>query len=98
MNLHTIKKGFDLRLAGRPEPRLVDAPEPAQVCIETADFPGIRPKVLVDEGQAVTTGQPVFLDKNDRDVVWCSPVTGTVQRLDFGERRFLLRIVIGNAG
>ncbi len=97
MTKYTIKKGFDLPLAGRPEAMLADAPEPARVCLETAEFPGIRPKVLVKEGDAVKTGQPVFLDKVDRDLVWCSPVTGTVARIDFGERRFLLRLVIDNA-
>lgn len=96
MILHTIKKGFDLRLAGRPEATLADASEPARVCVETAEFPGIKPKVLVKEGDRVKTGQPIFLDKLDRDVVWCSPATGTVSRLDFGDRRFLLRVVIDN--
>lgn len=94
MILHTIKKGFDLRLAGRPEPTLADAPEPARICLETAEFPGIKPKVLVKEGDRVKTGQPLFLDKLDRDLVWCSPVTGTVKALVFGERRFLLKVVV----
>lgn len=97
MTTHTIKKGFDLRLAGRPELQLVDAPEAARIGIETAEFPGIKPKVLVKEGDQVTTGQPLFLDKTDRDLVWCSPVTGTVSRIDFGDRRFLLRLVVDNA-
>jgi Na+-transporting NADH:ubiquinone oxidoreductase subunit A len=97
MTTHTIKKGFDLRLAGQPEPAMVDAAEPAQVGIETAEFPGIKPKVLVKEGDVVATGQPLFLDKIDREIAWCSPVTGTIARLDFGERRFLLRVVIDNA-
>lgn len=97
MTTYTIKKGFDLPLAGRPEPVLVDAPEPQRICLETAEFPGIKPKVLVKEGDVVKTGQPVFLDKLDRDLVWCSPTTGTVARLDFGERRFLLRLVIDSA-
>ncbi|HEX5050456.1 MAG TPA: Na(+)-translocating NADH-quinone reductase subunit A [Planctomycetota bacterium] len=96
MTIHTINKGFDLRLAGRPDAVFADAPEPARVCLETAAFPGIKPKVLVKEGDRVVTGQPVFLDKTDRELVWCSPVTGAVLRIDFGERRFLQRIVIEN--
>ena len=32
--------------------------------------------LFVKEGDTVQTGQPLFLDKRDRDVVWCSPVTG----------------------
>ena len=60
MTTHTIKKGFDLPLAGRPDATLVDAPEPARCCLETAEFPGIKPKVLVKEGDVVKTGQPLF--------------------------------------
>ena len=97
MTTHTIKKGFDLPLAGRPELTLADAPEPATVCLETAEFPGIKPKALVKEGDLVQTGQPLFLDKLDRDLVWCSPATGTVRSVVFGERRFLQRIVVDNA-
>ncbi|MCA8965758.1 MAG: NADH:ubiquinone reductase (Na(+)-transporting) subunit A [Planctomycetes bacterium] len=96
MTTHTIRKGFDLRLAGAPEPVLADAAEPATVSLHTSEFPGIKPKALVKEGDQVVTGQPLFLDKRDRDIVWCSPTTGTVQTLEFGERRFLLRAVVTN--
>lgn len=94
---HTITKGLDLRLVGAAAKTLGDAPEPRTVVLETAEFPGIKPKALVKEGDLVTTGQPIFLDKQDRDLTFCSPVTGRVQRLDFGERRFLLRAVIENS-
>ena len=98
MTTYKIKKGFDLPLAGRSEHVLADAPEPALVGLETAEFPGIKPKVLVKEGDAVKTGQPIFLNKLDRDVVWCSPVTGVVKEIVFGARRFLERVVIENSG
>lgn len=98
MTTHTIKKGFDLRLAGAPEAVLADAAAPAFVGFDTAEFPGIKPKALVKEGDLVQTGQPLFLDKRDRDVTWCSPVTGTVQKMVFGERRFLQRVEIVPAG
>lgn len=98
MTTHTIKKGFDLPLAGRPEQVLADAPEPTLVGIETAEFVGIKPKVLVKEGDQVKTGQPIYLNKLDRDIVWCSPVTGTVKSVEFGARRFLERVTIENSG
>lgn len=97
MTTHTITKGFDLRLAGRPEPVLREAPEPKQVAVETAEFPGIKPKALVKDGDLVKTGQPIFLDKLDRELVWCAPCSGRVAKVEFGERRFLLRVVIDNA-
>ena len=97
MTTHTITKGFDLRLAGAPGRTLADAPEPPLVCLETVEFPGIKPKVLVKEGDTVATGQPIFLDKIDREIVFCSPVTGVVKAIEYGARRFLQRVVIENA-
>lgn len=94
MTTHTINRGFDIRIDGRPERKLQVAKEPVLVAIETADFPGIKPKALVEEGQRVKTGEPLFLDKNDRDVVWAAPATGVVKQVVFGERRFLQRMVI----
>ena len=98
MTTHKIKKGFDLPLAGCAEQVLADALEPTDVGVETAEFAGIKPKVLVKEGDQVKTGQPIFLNKLDRDIVWCSPATGKVKSVEFGERRFLRRIVIENSG
>lgn len=94
MTTHTIQRGFDIRLSGRPELALVDAPEPKLVAVETAEFPGIKPKALVKEGARVLTGQPLFIDKRDRKTVWCSPATGTVRKVELGARRFLLRVVV----
>ena len=94
MTTHKIKKGFDLPLAGRPQPVLADAAEPSHVALETFEFAGIKPKVLVKEGDPVETGQPVYLDKVDRDIVWCAPASGTIESVEFGPRRFLTRVVI----
>jgi len=98
MTTHTIKRGFDIRLAGAAEQVLADAPPPPLVALETAEFPGIKPKALVRDGDRVATGQPLFLDKRDRAVVFCSPATGVVARVDFGEQRHLLRVVVRPEG
>ena len=98
MTTHKIKKGFDLPLAGRPEQVLADAAEPAHVALETFEFAGIKPKVLVKEGDQVETGQPVYLNKVDRDIVWCAPATGTIKSIELGPRRFLNRVVIETSG
>ena len=94
MITHQIKKGFDLDLAGAPARELVDAPDPVVVALRPSDFPGIKPKLLVAEGQTVTTGQPVFLDKNSPGTRFCSPATGKVSAVVLGERRALLRVEI----
>lgn len=91
---HRIMKGFDLKLVGVPEPTVVDAHEPLTVGLEPAEFPDLKPKPLVEEGQLVRTGQAVIRDKNDPEVCLASPVTGKVTKLLYGERRLLLRVEI----
>ena len=91
---HRIYKGLDIRIAGKPEPTLRDAPEPQQVAVLTGDFLGIKPKLLVREGDRVRTGDPVFLDKNDRSTCFLSPATGRVSQVLLGKRRALRRVEI----
>ena len=67
MTSHRIRKGFDIPMAGGPEARLETVAEPRFVAVETREFPGIKPKVVVAEGDMVQTGQPLFFDKNPRD-------------------------------
>lgn len=94
MKTHTIRKGFDLCLEGAPEASVVDAPEPTEVGVLPPEFPGIKPKLLVKEGDQVTTGQPLFFDKFDRDAMYSSPGTGVVARVELGARRVPQRIVV----
>lgn len=94
MIAHRINRGFDIRIAGKPEATLSNADEPQKVAVLTADFLGIKPKLLVREGGRVRTGDPVFLDKNDRDTLYLSPATGRVSQVLLGERRALRRVEI----
>lgn len=91
---HTIKKGFDIRLAGRAEAKVDAAPEPLLVAVSAREFPGIKPKLLVKEGDAVNTGDPLFFNKKDRDTTYLSPATGTVTKIVLGARRVLQRVEI----
>jgi Na+-transporting NADH:ubiquinone oxidoreductase subunit A len=94
MITHKITKGIDLRIAGPAEAIFADAPEPAIVAVRPDDFPGIKPKLRVQEGDAVRTGDPLFVDKNRPDCVFVSPATGVVSKVDLGPRRKLLGVEI----
>jgi Na+-transporting NADH:ubiquinone oxidoreductase subunit A len=91
---HRIQKGFDLDLAGAPEPTVVNAPEPLLIGVEPLEFAGVKPKALVEEGDRVRTGQALYRDKVDPELHFASPVTGKVTKLLYGERRLLLRIEV----
>ena len=41
------------------------------------DFIGLKPKMLVEDGEAVSLGQPLFADKRFDDVVITAPAGGT---------------------
>ena len=91
---HTIRKGFDIRIAGASEQRLTSAPDPLLVAVQATDFPAIKPKLLVQEGDTVRTGDPLFFDKKDPDTMFVSPATGKVTSIVLGARRALQRVEI----
>ena len=56
------------------------------------DFTGVKPKVVVKEGDAVKVGDALFVDKLHPEVKFVSPVSGTVSMVERGDRRKLLSI------
>lgn len=94
---HTIKlkKGFNINLAGKAEKKLASCDQPTTFALKPTDFPGIqRPKVVVNEGDFVKAGAPLFFCKMMEDVKYCAPVSGEVIEVKRGEKRKLLEIKI----
>ena len=103
MTTHRISRGFDIRMAGKPEARLAELADAERVAVCPPDFPGtqtpgMKAKLCVAEGADVQTGEPLFFDKNDPETKFCSPGTGVVEQIVLGERRALLAVVIRLAG
>ena len=59
-----------------------------------ADYPGMKLRAVVAEGDAVVAGQAVLHDHALPDRVVVSPVSGTVMNIVIGARRQVSRIVI----
>ena len=57
-------------------------------------FEGIKPKVLVKEGDKVKAGEALFINKAYPNVKFSSPVSGTVSLVERGDRRKLLSVRI----
>ena len=89
-----IKKGLDIRLKGKAEKVLVDLGVSANYAIKPADFEGLTPKLLVKAGQEVKIGSPLFFDKYKPEILFTSPVSGTVLEINRGERRRILEVII----
>ncbi|MGF1636239.1 MAG: Na(+)-translocating NADH-quinone reductase subunit A [Cyclobacteriaceae bacterium] len=90
-----IKKGLNLNLAGTAEKKISETIKSETYAVKPSDFLGLqRPKLLVEEGATVKAGTPVFFDKKQEKVMFCSPVSGEVVEVIRGEKRKLLEIRI----
>ena len=67
-----IAKGPAIPLAGEPDQR-IDVKSVGQVALIASDYLGLRPSLLVSEGDDVRLGQPVMVDKQNEGVVFTSP-------------------------
>lgn len=92
--LYKIKKGLELPLKGRPDERIDDAGSIQSVAILGADYIGLKPTMLVQQGDAVKVGTPLFEDKKNPGVIVCSPAAGRVAQINRGAKRALLSVVI----
>lgn len=93
-----IKKGLDLPIGGAPDMHVEDGPPVSRVALVGNDYQGMKPTLLVAEGDRVVLGQPVFNDKKNPEVVYCAPAAGKVIAINRGERRLFLSLVIDVAG
>ena len=95
-----IKKGLDIPLRGRPDERIDEANEVTSVAVLGSDYIGLKPTMLVKEGDSVKEGTPLFEDKKNPGVIVTSPAAGTVSAINRGAKRVLVSLVIavdGNA-
>ncbi|MEY3405028.1 MAG: hypothetical protein RL161_458 [Bacteroidota bacterium] len=90
-----LSKGFDINLKGKPAAQ-VSTPEQADtVAIKPSDFQGLyMPKVVVNPGDTVKAGSPLFHDKKFSDIAFTSPVSGEVVEVKRGDKRKLLEVKI----
>jgi len=93
-----VPNGFDLRIAGLPEQVLADAARPSRVALRPGDFPGLRPKLLVEEGASVKTGTSLLGSKDCPRFRLASPGTGRVEKVRWGPRRSLIEVVVALEG
>jgi len=89
-----IRKGLDLPISGIPVQQISPCAAPRHVAILGDDYLGMRPTMLVQEGDSVMKGQALFEDKKNPGVLFTAPASGTVVAIHRGERRVLQSVVI----
>jgi Na+-transporting NADH:ubiquinone oxidoreductase subunit A len=93
-----FKRGLNIRIKGTPEAVLTDAPVSGTVALKPTDFFGLVPKLSVKADAQVKAGDALFFDKYHPEILFTSPVSGTVKAINRGERRKILEIVIESDG
>ncbi|WP_425045197.1 Na(+)-translocating NADH-quinone reductase subunit A [Primorskyibacter sp. S87] len=94
MQNYTLKKGLDLPVTGAPEQKVQPGPEYRSVAVLGADFIGLKPRMLVKEGDEVRRGTPLFCNKDAEEAMMVAPMTGKVVAINRGARRVLQSVVI----
>ncbi len=91
----TLKKGFDINLAGTAAKTIVPG-QAATYAIQPGNFIGMSPipKVVVEPGEEVKAGDPLFFDKKRPDIKYCSPVSGEIVEVRRGAKRAIKEVVI----
>ncbi|MBQ6048980.1 MAG: Na(+)-translocating NADH-quinone reductase subunit A [Bacteroidaceae bacterium] len=87
-----LRKGLDINLKGKAIEETASVNCPGEYALVPDDFTGVKPKVVVKEGDAVKVGDALFVDKLHPEVKFVSPVSGTVSMVERGDRRKLLSI------
>jgi Na+-transporting NADH:ubiquinone oxidoreductase subunit A len=89
-----LKKGLNIPIKGVAAPVVIKTVTPDVVAVKPTDFTGLVPRLLVKEGDAVQAGSPVMADKMHPEILFTSPVSGTVQEIVRGAKRKLLAVLV----
>ena len=92
--MHIIRKGLDLPIAGAPDQQTIEHADTPTAALIGHDYHNLKPQMLVQVGDMVKTGQPLFRDKANPDVVFAAPASGRVQAINRGLKRSLQSIVV----
>jgi Na+-transporting NADH:ubiquinone oxidoreductase subunit A len=94
MRIITIKKGLDLPMEGVPRQEIVNGPPVSTVAVVGPDYIGMKPTMLVQVGDRVKLGQPLFEDKKTPGILYTSPGSGEVVGINRGAKRALESVVV----
>jgi Na+-transporting NADH:ubiquinone oxidoreductase subunit A len=94
---HILKQGYDIPLEGvAPSNHNPEIAEVSRFALQPKNFIGMSPipKLMVEVGDEVKAGQPLFYDKLQPEVLYVSPVSGEFIELKRAEKRSIAEIVI----
>jgi len=87
-----LKRGLNVPVKGKAALKTDKKIVPDVIVLKPTDFRGLVPRLLVREGDNVLAGSPVMADKKCPDILFTSPVSGTIAAIVRGEKRKLLEV------
>lgn len=93
-----IKQGLDLPISGSPEQVISQGGTINHVAVVGFDYPGMKPTMVVQEGDSVKKGQLLFEDKKTPGVKYTAPASGKITQINRGEKRVFQSLVIEVSG
>lgn len=94
MQTFKLKKGLELPVQGAPEQTIRPGPEFSRVAVLGSDYLGLKPRMLVQEGDDVQRGTPLFCHKDAPEAMMVAPLRGKVVAINRGARRVLQSVVV----
>ncbi len=74
-------KGHNIILKGQPSQALDKVRTGSIIKLHPLDFPGIKPKLLISEGDYVKKGQPIYFDKRNPEIMFTAFSSGIVSKI-----------------
>jgi len=94
-NYHKLRKGHNIKLTGEATGD-VQSSTVSRYSVRPQNFRGNAPipKMLVEVGDEVKSGQPLFYDKLSPEIKYVAPVSGEVIEIRRGAKRSIIDVII----
>ncbi len=92
-----IKKGFDIKVLGKPAPHIEDYTDAQLFAVYPSEFEGLKPRLKIAAGDTVKRGEVLFENKKNEKMLFRSPCCGTIKAVNLGTRRAPMEILIERA-
>lgn len=93
-NVIKLRKGLNINLKGKATPKINVTDVAGTYGLVPDSFVGVKPKVVVKEGDDVKAGDALFVSKTHQEMKFVSPISGKVTLVERGDRRKVLSIQV----
>jgi len=88
------KKGLNLPISGNPSSEVDSTTSINSIAVLGPDYVGLKPTMMVDEGDKVSLGQKLFENKKNPGTFVVAPSSGIIKSINRGDKRRFLSLII----